>query len=60
MNEYCKFCPCYGCPFDISGRGSETCSAGVGDYCQATGQYIEETEEDKKFVKEMLDKSSRM
>ena len=41
----------------MCGRGSETCFAGVGDYCQATGQYIEETEEDKEFVKEMLDKS---
>lgn len=55
MIEYCK-----GCPFDVHGRGSETCSAGVGDYCQAIGQYIEETEEDKKFVKEMLDKLPRV
>lgn len=57
MIEYCKGCSRRGCPFDVCGRGSETCSAVVGDYCQATGQYIEETEEDKKFVKEMLDKS---
>ena len=57
MIEYCKICPCRECPFDVCGRGSETCMAGVGDYCQATGEYIEETEEDKKFLEEMLDKS---
>lgn len=60
MDEYCKFCPCYGCPFDVCGIGSETCSAVIGDYCQAIGQYIEETEEDKKFEKEVLDKLPRM
>ena len=60
MIEYCEICPCRGCPFDVCGRGSETCFAGVGDYCQATGQYIEETEEDKEFVEEMLDKSSNV
>ncbi len=60
MTEYCKVCPCQGCIFDVCGRGSETCSAVVGDYCQATGQYIEETAEDKKFVKEMLDKSFKL
>lgn len=53
MNKYCKVCSCQGCPFDVRGRGSETCSAGVGDYCQATGQYIEETEEDRKFLEEI-------
>ena len=56
MIEYCKICPCRGCTFDVCGRGSETCFAGVGDYCQATGEYIEETEEDKKFLEEILDK----
>lgn len=56
MKEYCKSCPCQGCPFVVCGRGSETCFAGVGDYCQATGRYIEETEEDKKFLEEILDK----
>lgn len=60
MIEYCKICPCRGCPFDVCGRGSETCFAGVGDYCQAIGAYIEETEEDKKFVEEMLDKPSNV
>ena len=60
MIKYCKTCSCQGCPFDVSGRGSETCSAGVGDYCQAIEQYIEETEEDKKFVKEMLDKAGKL
>ena len=60
MIEYCKICPCRGCPFDVCGRGSEICSAGVGDYCQAIGEYIEETEEDKKFLEEMLDKSPRV
>ena len=34
MSDYCKECPCYGCPFDVCGRGSELCSASVGDYCQ--------------------------
>ena len=55
MIGYCK-----DCPFDVGGRGSETCFAGVGDYCQATGQYIEETEEDKKFLEEILDKHPEM
>ena len=49
MFECCKGCPCYGCPFDVCGCGSELCSAGVGDYCQRSGEYIEETEEDRDF-----------
>ena len=60
MIEYYKICPCRGCPFDVCGRGSETCFAGVGDYCQAIGAYIEETEEDKKFLEEMLDKPTNV
>lgn len=61
MSDYCKECPCYGCPFDVCGCGSELCSAGVGDYCQRSGEYIEETEEDREFfekVQKMLDNSS--
>ena len=53
MIKYYKTCSCQKCPFDVRGRGSETCSAGVGDYCQAAGQYIEETEEDKKFLEKI-------
>lgn len=61
MSDYCKECPCYGCPFDVCGRGSELCSAIIGDYCQADGKFIEETEEDREIfekVQKMLDKSS--
>ena len=43
--------PCIGCPFE--GRGSEHCTAVVGDYCRAANEYIEETEEDKKLLKEI-------
>ena len=39
---------CTGCDFE--GRGSEHCTAMVGDYCQAAGDYIEETEEDREFL----------
>lgn len=40
MIEYCTQCPCRGCEFDVCGRGSETCSAVIGDYCQMIGNYI--------------------
>lgn len=43
--------PCIGCPFE--GHGSEYCFAGVGDYCRAANEYIEETEEDKRFLEEI-------
>lgn len=49
--------PCIGCPFE--GRGSEHCVAGVCDFCRANNAYIEETEEDKKFVQEILDKLTK-
>ena len=61
MSDYCKECPCYGCPFDVCGRGSELCSAVIDDYCQRSGEYIEETEEDREIfekVQKMLDNSS--
>lgn len=51
MREFCKKCPCYGCPYDVCGQGSEMCSATIGDYCQASGKYIEETEEDREIFK---------
>lgn len=63
MSDCYKECPCCGCPFDVCGRGSEMCSAGVGDYCQRSGKYIEETEEDREFLEElqkMLDNSSSL
>ena len=63
MSDYCKECPCYGCPYDVCGRGSEFCSAGVGDYCQRSGEYIEESEEDREIfekVQKMLDNSSSL
>lgn len=50
--------PCIGCPFE--GRGSEHCVAGVSDFCRANNAYIEETEEDKKFVQEILDKLAKV
>ena len=53
--------PCIGCPFE--GRGSEHCIAGVGDFCRAGNAYIEETEEDKRFLdslKKLLDKSVKV
>ena len=50
--------PCIGCPFE--GQGSEHCIAGVGDFCRANNAYIEETEEDKRFLKEILDKLPRV
>lgn len=53
--EFCKKCPCNGCPFDVCGQGSERCRAGIGDYCQASGKYIEETEEDR----ELFEKAQR-
>lgn len=46
--------PCIDCLF--AGRGSEHCIAVVGDFCKAGNAYIEDTEEDKKFIKEILDK----
>ena len=49
--------PCIGCPFE--GRGSEHCIAGVGDFYRASNAYIEETEEDKRLLKEILDKLSK-
>ena len=53
MNEFCKKNPCDGCSFDVSGLGSEMCSAVIGDYCQATGEYIEETEEDREIFEKV-------
>lgn len=53
MSDCCKEYPCYGCPFDVCGRGSEMCSAGVGDYCQISGEYIEETEEDREIFEKV-------
>ena len=43
--------PCIGCPHE--GLGSEHCIAVIGDYCRAADEYIEETEEDIKFLKEI-------
>ncbi len=40
--------PCIGCEFE--GQGSEHCIAVIGDYCRAADGYIEETEEDKRFL----------
>ncbi len=35
MRDLCK-----GCPHDACGRGSELCDAVIGDYCQASDDYI--------------------
>ncbi len=53
MHKFCEKCPCNGCPYDVCGRGSEVCSAGIGDYCQAIGAYIEETEEDREIFEKV-------
>ena len=31
---------CEGCQWDVTGLGSESCSAVIGDYCQAFDDYI--------------------
>lgn len=54
MFDYSK---CETCDFNVTGLGSETCSAVVGDYCAGANAYIEETEEDRKFL---LDKSVKV
>ena len=54
MFDYSK---CKLCDFNVCGCGSETCSAVVGDFCLASSSYIEETEEDKKFLQEIQKKS---
>lgn len=51
---------CANCDFNVCGRGSEDCSAVVGDFCPAANAIIEETEEDKNFLKKMLDKSRNL
>lgn len=34
--------PCFGCPYDVCGIGSEMCNVAIGDYCQAGKTYIKE------------------
>ena len=38
MEKRCRTCE--GCQWDVTGLGSESCSAVIGDYCQAFNEYI--------------------